>query len=123
MSIPHERLTVSLVEWIEELPCFTVAVEAQQETQQTGPRRRGRPRVYHNNLFYKALVVMVVRRLTSMHEFLQVLQEPTLEMRTLHNLLTCQGRFPCHRTWERRFESMPASLAEQIGILGRFLVE
>jgi hypothetical protein len=119
LSIPQERLTVSLVELVEELPCFTRAIEAPQ----TGPRRRGRPKVYHDNLFYKALVIMVVRRLTSVHEFLQVLEEPTLEMMTLRNLLTCRGRFPCRRTWERRFESMPATLADQIGMLGRYLVE
>ncbi len=115
MSIPQERLVVSLVEMIDFLPLV--------KDNESGPRGRGRPRVYHDRLFYKALVIMVVRRLTSVYELLQVLQEPTSEMQTLRALLTCEGRFPCRRTWERRLEAMPQSLSEQISLLGRYLVE
>ncbi len=117
LSIPQERLAVSLVEWIEVLI-------ASSRRESGGPRRRGRPQIYHDSLFYKALVIMVVHRLTSVYEFLQVLQEPTLEMQTLRALLTDDhGRFPCRRTWERRFQTMPLTLSDQIGALGRFLVE
>ncbi len=33
------------------------------------------------------------------------------------------GRFPCGRTFERRLEALPQRLPEQIGCLGRYLVE
>src|SRR4028118_2003532 len=69
---------------------------------------------------------MVVRRLTTVYEFLLVLEEPTAEMNTLRALLceaTPQGHLPCRRTWERRFQAMPATLPAQIGASGRFLVE
>ncbi len=44
-------------------------------------------------------------------------------MATLRALLTCDGRFPCRRTWERRLEQLPDTLPRQIAALGRFLVE
>jgi hypothetical protein len=37
-------------------------------------------------------------------------------------LLTEHGRFPTRRTWERRFETLPARLPALIGCLGRHLV-
>lgn len=91
------------------------------------PRKRGRPHVYGDALFYKALVMMVVRRLTSPHEFFQVLNQPTVEMQTLRALLTHDGtpteNFPCRRTWKRRLDALPQTLPDQIALLGRFLVE
>ena len=65
-------------------------------------RSRGRPKDYSDGLFVKALVVMIVRRLTKVHELLSVLEEPTREMRRLKALLHEQGRFPSRRTWDRR---------------------
>jgi hypothetical protein len=85
-------------------------------------RGRGRPRVYADNLFLKALVIMIVRRLSSPGELLTVLQQPTEEMQTLRQLLTTDGRFPTRRTWERRLAALPATLPAQIGCLGRHLV-
>src|SRR2546425_529136 len=50
-------------------------------------RPGGRPRVYSDRLFLKALVIMLVRRLTTAYELLSVLAEPTAEMQTLRVLL------------------------------------
>ena len=73
--------------------------------------------------FLKALVIMMVRRLHKVNEFLAVLAEPTPEMHGLRALLTdSQGRMPSRRTWERRLAAIPATLPAQIGCLGRHLV-
>jgi hypothetical protein len=84
--------------------------------------RRGRPPVYSDRLFLKALVVMVVKRLPTAHALLAVLEQPTPEMRHLRLLLTEGGRFPSRRTWERRLAAVPATLPAQIACLGRHLV-
>ena len=84
---------------------------------------RGRPPVYPDRLFLKAVVVMVVRRLPRVHGLLAVLDEPTPEMRRLRALLTDdRGRFPSRRTWERRLARVPAALPAQIACLGAHLV-
>src|ERR671916_1016872 len=85
-------------------------------------RGRGRPKVYTDRLFLKALVVMIVRHLHTVHELLTVLDQPTPEMRQLRTMLTEQGKFPCRRTWERRLAALPDTLPAQIGCLGRHLV-
>ena len=85
-------------------------------------RGRGRPKVYADQLFVKALVIMIVRHLHTVHELLTVLDQPTPEMQLLRTLLTEQGRFPCRRTWERRLATLPDTLPAQIGCLGRHLV-
>ncbi|BCM88366.1 hypothetical protein IAD21_00197 [Abditibacteriota bacterium] len=79
--------------------------------------------MYDHKLFLKALVIMVVLRLTTAYELWQVLHEPTCEMATLRALLTQEERFPCRRTWERRLAHLPDTLPTQIATLGRFLVE
>jgi hypothetical protein len=86
------------------------------------PRARGRPAVYSDRLFLKALVVMVVKRLPQVGTLVAVLDEPTPEVRRLRALLSEDGRFPCRRTWERRLRAVPAALPAQIGCLGRHLV-
>ncbi len=87
-------------------------------------RPRGRPVVYPERLFLKALVIMIVRRLHKVGELLAVLEEPTPEMRSVRELLKEGGRFPCRRTFERRLgKALPETLPEQIGCLGRHLVE
>jgi len=83
---------------------------------------RGRPKVYSDRLFLKALVIMIVRHLHKVHELLSVLAESTPEMQTLRTLLTEKGRYPSRRTWERRLRAIPATLPAQIGCLGRTLV-
>jgi Transposase DDE domain len=87
-------------------------------------RARGRPHMYPDQLFLKALVIMMVRRLHKVNEFLAVLAEPTPEMHRLRGLLTDpQGRFPSRRPWERRLAAIPATLPAPIGCLGRHLVD
>jgi hypothetical protein len=85
-----------------------------------GPR--GRPKVYPDRLFLKALVIMIVRHLPKVHSLLAVLEQPTPEMQQLRALLTEHGRYPARRTWERRLRAMPDTLPAQIGCLGRHLV-
>jgi hypothetical protein len=86
-------------------------------------RRRGRPVVYPDHLFLKALVIMIVKHLPQVHLLLTVLDQPTPEMRHLRALLTDpQGRYPTRRTWERRLRAVPDTLPAQIGCLGRELV-
>ncbi|MDP9310272.1 MAG: transposase [Chloroflexota bacterium] len=85
-------------------------------------RGRGRPKVYPDRLFLKALVIMIVRHLHTIHELLTVLAQPTPEMHQLRALLSERDRFPTRRTWERRLASLPATLPAQIACLGRQLV-
>jgi Transposase DDE domain len=85
-------------------------------------RRRGRPAVYPDRLFLKAVVIMVVKRLPRVGTLLAVLAEPTPEMRRLRALLAEGGRFPVRRTWERRLRAVPDALPGQVGCLGRHLV-
>ncbi len=86
-------------------------------------RRRGRPIFYSEKLFMKALVIMILRRLHKVGELLAVLEEPTPEMRMVRQLLREQGCFPTRRTFQRRLKALPERLPEQIGCLGRYLVE
>ena len=71
----------------------------------------------------KALVFMIVRRLHKVGELLAVLEEDTPQMREVRRLLFEGGCFPSRRTFHRRLKAVPDSLAEQIGCLGRHLVE
>ena len=44
-------------------------------------------------------------------------------MRMVRELLCEEGRFPSRRTFQRRLKALPNSLPDQIGCLGRYLVE
>ena len=110
--IASEPPLVTLVKLVDDIPVPPPPVK----------RPRGRPQVYSDRLFLKALIIMVVRHLCRVHELLAVLAEPTAEMQTLRALLTEQGRYPTRRTWERRLKAMPATLPAQIACLGRYLV-
>jgi hypothetical protein len=110
--LPKEPLAVILVKLVHRIPM------AQQESNS----RRGRPKVYSDRLFLKALVVMVLHRLTKVHELISVLQQDTFEMNLLRELLTENGRFPSRRTWERRLKAMPDSLPAQTGLPGHYLL-
>jgi hypothetical protein len=110
MVAPAPRLVV-LLRLVDRIPLAAAS------------HQRGRPPVYSDRLFLKALVVMVVRHLSKVHELLAVLEEPTPEMQQVRALLTAGGRYPCRRTWERRLARLPATLPAQIGCLGRCLVE
>jgi hypothetical protein len=78
--------------------------------------------VYTDRLFLKALVIMIIRHLHTVHELLTVLDQPTPAMQLLRSLLAEQGKYPCRRTWERRLAALPDTLPAQIGCLGRQLV-
>jgi hypothetical protein len=110
--IGQVSLLVMLVRLVDRLPALPPPPK----------RERGRPTVYPDRLFLKALVIMIVRHLHTVHELLSVLEQPTPEMQLLRTLLTERGKFPCRRTWERRLAALPDTLPAQIGCLGRHLV-
>jgi hypothetical protein len=110
--VPQESVLVMLVRLVDRIP----------QPPPAPTRPRGRPRVYSDRLFLKALVIMIVRHLTTAYELLSVLAAPTAEMQTLRVLLLEQDRLPCRRTFERRLAALPATLPTQIGCLGRYLV-
>ncbi len=108
--VPHASLLVALVDLIDAIP---------------GPpskRPCGRPPVYSERLFVKAVVIMLVRGVSTVGGLLAILEQPTGEMRALRARLTEDGRFPSRRTWERRLATVPSSLPARIGCLGRHLV-
>jgi hypothetical protein len=105
-------LLVTLVTLVDRLPTPPPPVA----------RGRGSPRFYPDRLFLKAVVIMIVRHLHTVHELLAVLAQPTAELQALRAALTHDGHFPCRRTWERRLGALPAALPAQIGCLGRHLV-
>jgi hypothetical protein len=111
--VSQDSLLVTLVQLIDRLPMPTPPAK----------RGRGHPKFYTDRLFLKALVIMIVRHLHSIHELLSVLAQPTPEMVVLRALLTEQGRYPTRRTWERRLKAIPETLPAQIGCLGRSLIE
>jgi hypothetical protein len=110
--IEQESLLVSLVRLVERIPV----------PPPPSKRPRGRPKTYPDRLFLKALIIMIVRHLHTVHELLTVLEQDTPEMRALRPLLTIEGQFATRRTWERRLQKLPDSLPAQIGCLGRALV-
>jgi hypothetical protein len=110
--IGQETLLVMLVRLVERMPVPLPPAK----------RPRGRPKTYPDRLFLKALVIMIVRHLHTVHEFLTVLEQQTPEMHTLRTLLTLNGRYPTRRTCERRLATLPTSLPAQIGTLGRSLL-
>lgn len=87
-----------------------------------GPPQRGRPWVYSERLFLKALVIMILRHLTTVHGLLAVLEQPTPEMQQVRQLLMEDGRYPSRRTFERRLAALPDRLPAQIACLGQHLL-
>jgi hypothetical protein len=108
--IPQGSLLIMLVRLIDRIPVSPPLKAG-----------RGRPKVYPDRLFLKALVIMIVRHLHKVHELL--LEQPTAEMQTLRSSLMENGRNPACRTWERRLKGLPESIPAQIGCLGRYLIE
>src|SRR5687768_8429983 len=100
--VPESSVLVALVQLVDRLPLPAAP-----------PRSRGRPPVYADRVFVKALVIMIVRRLTTVHTLLAVLEQPTPEMRQLRALLTEQGRYPTRRTRERRLRRVHGLRARQ----------
>ena len=109
--VEEQSTLVMLVRLIDRLPLPPRA---------TG---RGRPRVYSDRLILKALVVMIVKRLPTVHLLLAVLDQPTTDMQILRSFLTEHGRFPCRRTWERRLAALPDGMPAHIRHVGRYLLE
>src|SRR4051812_17266125 len=108
--VPEPSILIALVQLVDRLPLPPAAP------------RRGRPAVYTDRLFLKALVIMIVKHLPQVHTLLAVLDQPTPEMARLRALLTEHGRYPTRRTWERRLRRLPTTLPAQIGCVGRTLV-
>src|SRR5215211_6310581 len=113
--VPQSSLLLALVDLIELIPSPPVRAR--------GGSRGGRPPVYSDRLFLKALVIMLVRNVSTVSGLLAVLEQPTWEMRALRSRLTEHGRFPTRRTWERRLATLPSALPARIGCLGRRLAQ
>lgn len=109
-SEPHLVTLIKLVDEIPELPSLE-------------KRKRGRPKTYSERLIVKAVIVMIVRRLYTAHSLLAFLREESELTNLLKQSLSENGKFPNRRTWERRLEQLPQSLAGLIGVLGRYLIE
>ena len=105
-------ILVSLLKLVDEIP--TAAPPRK--------RKRGRQETYSDKLFVKALIVMIIRRLYTAYALLSFLEQDDPVAREVSVLLHEAGRFPTRRTWERRFEKLPARLPALIGCLGRQLV-
>lgn len=87
---------------------------------QAPARRRGRPERYAETVMLKAVVILVLRRLPSIHALVALLEEP--EMAAIRaRLCDGRGRVPSRRTWERRLQRVPARLPTWIAWLGRTL--
>lgn len=111
--VRQEHTLVMLVQLVETIPLPEPAVA----------RQRGRHPVSSDRLFLKGLVVMSVKRLTTVYEMLSVVAQETPEMAALRPLLCEQGQCPSRRTWERRTAALTAILPTIIGRLGRHVVE
>ena len=109
--IQENSLLVRLVTLVDQVPSPAAA-----------KLERGRPKTYSDRLFLKAIVIMIIKHLHRVYELLSVLEQPTVEMQLLHELLSENGRYPTRRTWERRLKGIPESLPAQIGCFGRYLV-
>jgi hypothetical protein len=106
--VPQDGVLVQLLALIEQLPLVPSAA------------RRGRPVVYAERLFLKALVVMIVRHLPTVHALLAVLEEPG--MAAVRAALSENGHLPTRRTFERRFKALPERLPEQVALVGAHLL-
>src|SRR5688572_27963218 len=87
MVAKHSPL-VLLVQLIDQIPLPPPSAPA-----------RGRPRVYSDRLFLKALVIMVLRQLATVHALVAVLDQPSPEMQQLRALLSEDVRYPSRRTF------------------------
>ena len=84
--VQQSSLLVALVDVIDLLPSPPV-------TRRDGPLG-GRPPVYSDRLFLKALVIMLVRKVSTVSGLIAILEQPTWEMQMLRTRLTEHGRFP-----------------------------
>jgi hypothetical protein len=112
--VPQSSLLIALVDLIDLIP-------SPPSRARVGSRG-GRPQVYSDRLFLKALVIMLARNVSTVSGLIAILEQPTWEMRALRARVMEHGRFPTRRTWERRLATLPSSLPARIGCLGRHLV-
>src|SRR5688572_14203710 len=112
MSNP-DRILVQLLRAVDRIP---------EPPSPPQPRKRGRPIVYSDRLFLKALVIMIIKRLHRVHELFSVLSQKSADMQEVRALLFEQGRFPSRRTFERRLNRLPGTLPAQIACLGAHLL-
>lgn len=112
--VPQDSLLVILVRMIDLIP----------NPPKPEQRKRGRTKTYPDQLFLKALVIMIVRQVHTPSGLLAILAQATQEMQGLRQELSlADSRFPCRRTWERRLASIPNTLPSQIACLGCFLLD
>lgn len=111
--VQREPILVTLVRLVDGIP----------EPAAPEQRKRGRPKIYAERLIVKALIIMIIRRLYTATSLLNFVEQETALTHQLRAVLTQNGRFPARRTWERRLKALPDTLPQQIGILGRLLVE
>jgi hypothetical protein len=76
--IAQDPLLVHLIRLIDRIPTPPPPTH----------RSPGRPIVYSDRLFLKALLIMIVRRLHKVGELLAVLEEPTPQMQAVRSLLS-----------------------------------
>ena len=87
--IAQEPLLVTLVRLVDRVPAPPPPAK----------RARGRLVTSPDRLFLKARVILIVRRLHTVHDLLAVLDQPPGEMVTLRGLLPLPGgRYPSRRT-------------------------
>jgi hypothetical protein len=111
--INEVSLLVMLVKLVDRLPRPLAPTK----------RGRGRPKTYSDQLFLKALIVMIVKHLHTVNELRCVLDQPTSEMLRLRQEFSVDGKYPTRRTWERRLNNLPDSLPGQIALFGHYLLE
>jgi Transposase DDE domain len=70
----------------------------------------------------KALVIMILRRLSTAYALLAFLAPDEAGAARWRPLVRERGRLPSRRTWERRLAVLPTSLPGMIGYCGRHLV-
>jgi hypothetical protein len=109
--VPHFSVLVLLVDLIDAIPSPSVVPG------------RGRPPTYPERLFLKAVVIMLVRDVSTVDGLLAILAQPTVEMQALRQRLTIDGRFPSRRTWERRLNALPTTRPARIACLGTYLLD
>ena len=80
--IAHNSILVTLVRLVDCLPSPPPPTK----------RGRGHPKVYSDQLFLKALVVMIVKQLHTVNELRTVLEQPTTEMQTLKAEFSANGK-------------------------------
>ena len=112
--VPQDSLLVILVGLIDLIPMPPAPIH----------RKRGRSKTYPDQLFLKALVIMIIQQVQTPSGLLAILAQATPEMQVLQQALSLpDGRFPCRRTWERGLAAMPDTLPAQIACLGCFLLD